>query len=114
MKGIVLILGIAVLVEAMVEYAKSILKMITDKEYKTAIMQLITIAIGVLFAFLFNLNLFEALEIAVDAIAGKILTGIVISRGSNYVNDLISKIRGEHEKKDVLYPDYIEKDTKIE
>lgn len=98
MKDVIFVLAVAVLVEAMVEYFKSIVKMFSEGDKKTAIMQLITIAVGVLFAFLFNVDLFVVLEMAVDPIAGKILTGIIISRGSNYVNDLISRIRGEHAK----------------
>ena len=96
MKGLVLIMAIAVLVEAMVEYLKSILKMITEKQYKVAFIQMFTIAIGILFAYLFKLDLFSALDITVNQVAGMILTGIIISRGSNYVNDLVSKIRNEH------------------
>lgn len=103
MKGIVLILAIAVLLEAMVEYAKSVYKLFSEGDKKTAIMQCITIVAGIGFAFLFKLNLFEALEIEVELIAGKILTGIIISRGSNYVNDLISKIRGENDDYAILH-----------
>ena len=44
------------------------------------------------FAFLFGLHLFEALNIVVDPIADTILTGVIISRGSNYVSDLIKKL----------------------
>ena len=98
MKDIIFVLAVAVLVEAMVEYFKSIVKMFADGERKTAIMQLITIAVGVLFAYLFKLHLFEVLEMPVNSTADMILTGIIISRGSNYVNDLISRIRGEHAK----------------
>lgn len=96
MKGLVLIGAIAVLLEAMVEYGKTIYKYFSEGDKKTAIMQLITIIVGIGFAFLFKLDLFVALEIEVNEIAGMILTGIIISRGSNYVNDLVSKIRNEH------------------
>lgn len=102
MKGLVLIMAIAILVEAMVEYLKSILKMITERQYKVAIIQMFTIAIGILFAYLFKLDLFRALDIEVNQVAGMILTGIIISRGSNYVNDLVSKIRNEHTKNDAI------------
>lgn len=95
MKNFYIIIAIAVLLEALVEYAKSIVKMFTEGDRKTATMQLITIIAGIAFGFLFKLQLFHALEIAVDVTADKVLTGIIISRGSNYANDLISKIRGE-------------------
>lgn len=97
MKGLVLIGAIAVLLEAMVEYGKTIYKYFSEGDKKTAIMQLITIVVGIGFAFLFKLDLFVALEIEVHEVAGMILTGIIISRGSNYVNDLVSKIRNEHQ-----------------
>lgn len=96
MKGLVLIGAIAVLLEAMVEYGKTIYKYFSEGDKKTAIMQLITIIVGIGFAFLFKLDLFSALDIEVNQVAGMILTGIIISRGSNYVNDLVSKIRNEH------------------
>ena len=92
MKEITLILTIAVLLEALVEYAKTIAKTFEGHEYKLGVTQLVTVIAGVGFAFLFNLTLFAALGISVDAIADHILTGIIISRGSNYASDLIKRL----------------------
>lgn len=89
---ITLILSAAVLVEALIEYAKTIADSFEKKEYKTFITQLASVVIGILIAFLFGANVFAALGMAVNETAGKILTGIVISRGSNYASDLIGKL----------------------
>lgn len=59
MKTIALIIMVAILCEALVEYAKTIMKMVENKEYKTAITQAITIVLGVGLAFAFNLQLFN-------------------------------------------------------
>ena len=42
------------------------------------------------------LNIFEivGIEISIEMI-GYILTGIIVSRGANFVNDLFKKLRGE-------------------
>ena len=98
MSNITLILMIAIVIEAFVEYFKSIEYMIDEKEYKTALTQGITIVIGIFFAFAFNLQLFnEAMVyfyegITVNPIIDKILTGILLSRGSNYLSDLVSRL----------------------
>ena len=76
MQGIVLILALSVLVEAIVEYAKSISKMFTEKDYRTAITQFA--ALGITFA---------------APWIGTALTGLFASRGANFVSDLIKRIQ---------------------
>ena len=93
---------VAVVLEALVEYFKTILKMVDMGEYKTAITQGATIALGIFLAFVFDLQLFnnalsefyEGIHIAptIDII----LTGILFSRGSNYFSDLIAKLTGKN------------------
>ena len=98
MKTIAMIIMVAVLCEALVEYAKTIMKMIEDKEYKTAITQAVTIALGIGLAFAFDLQLFnnamsEVYEgLHISPILDMILTGILFSRGSNYFSDLVSRL----------------------
>ena len=92
MEGFILILTIAVLIEALVEYGKTIYRTFAEGDTKTGITQAITIVVGVCFAFLFNLCLFKTMGIEVSAVADKILTGIIISRGSNYASDLIKRL----------------------
>lgn len=98
MKTISLIIMVAILLEALVEYAKTIITMVEDREYKTATIQAVTIALGIFFAFAFNLQLFnnalvefyEGLHINDNL--DMILTGILFSRGSNYFSDFVTKL----------------------
>lgn len=104
MKTISLIIMVAILLEALIEYGKTIDKMIVDKEYKTAITQGITIILGIGLAFVFNLQLFNnAMSefydgLAINSTIDIILTGILFSRGSNYFSDLISRLTKDTKK----------------
>ena len=90
--GVALIISVAILVEALVEYGKSIMDMFEERDYKTAITQLITIIAGILLAFSFKIDIFSTIGIDVSPVIGTVLTGVIISRGSNYASDLISKL----------------------
>jgi hypothetical protein len=90
--NIALIASVAILIEGLVEYGKTIVDAFTTDEKKTAITQLITIVIGILLAFAFNADMFIPIGIEVNHTVGMILTGIVMSRGSNYVSDLLNRI----------------------
>lgn len=111
MKTISLIIMVAILCEALVEYAKTIMKMVEDKHYKTAITQAITIALGVGLAFAFNLQLFnnamsEFYEgLSINPVLDMILTGILFSRGSNYFSDFVSKLTEKSKGQNVLVDD---------
>lgn len=99
MKTIALIIMVAIVLEALVEYIKTIMHMVEEKDYKTAITQAVTIIIGVGLAFAFHLQLFnlgmseiyEGLQI--NPTLDMVLTGILFSRGSNYFSDLIGKLQ---------------------
>lgn len=101
MKTLTMIIMVAILLEAIVEYAKTIITMIEKKQYKTAITQLATIALGVTFAFIFNLQLFnnalsEFFEgLSINTKVDIVITGILFSRGANYFSDIISKFTGK-------------------
>lgn len=103
MKTIALIIMVAIVLEALVEYAKTIMYMVDEHEYKTAITQLVTIVVGVGLAFgfhtqLFNAGLSEIYEgLHINPILDMVLTGILFSRGSNYFSDLIGKLTGKKE-----------------
>ena len=109
MKTISLIIMVSIVLEALVEYAKTIGTAIEDKEYKTAATQAITIALGIFLAFTFHLQLFnEALSeiyqtIQIDPNIDMVLTGILFSRGSNYFSDFVSKLTS---KQDTYLEDY--------
>ena len=95
MQGIVLILALAVTVEAVVEYIKSVVKMFTDRDYKTGCTQLAAACISIALCFAAGADLFAAvgLEFAAPWI-GMSLTGLMASRGANYASDLIKRIQG--------------------
>lgn len=90
--NIAIIISVAILIEGLVEYGKTIADMFNDGEKRTAIIQLITIIVGIGLAFAFNADMFNPLGLTVNHYIGMILTGIVMSRGSNYVSDLIGKL----------------------
>lgn len=99
MKTIALIIMVAIVLEALVEYVKTIDGMVVSRAYKTAITQGITIILGIGLAFVFHLQLFngamsEIYEgLKINPTVDMILTGILFSRGSNYFSDLISKLQ---------------------
>ena len=95
MQGIVLILALAVIVEAVVEYVKSIAKMFTERDFKTGFTQLAAAAAGIALCFAAGADLFAALGLAFAAPwVGVVLTGLFASRGANYVSDLCKKLQG--------------------
>lgn len=94
MTTVVLALIAAVVVEALVEYGKSIAAAVTSKDTKTAITQLCSIAISVGVCFAFGADIFSALGIGINVPwLGTLLTGIFASRGSNYISDIVSHIQ---------------------
>jgi hypothetical protein len=90
--NIAVIIAVAILIEGLVEYGKNIIDMFYGGEKKTAIIQMVTIVVGIALAFAFGANMFVPLGLTVNHYIGMVLTGIVMSRGSNYVSDLISRI----------------------
>lgn len=94
MNTIILAIVMAIIVEALIEYAKNIFVAVEKKEFKTAVTQLAAIAMAVLLCFAVQADIFCALGINFNvAWIGIVLTDIFASRGSNYVSDLVSKIR---------------------
>lgn len=95
MKGIVLIIVMAIVVEALIEYAKTIGKAAANGGWKTAVTQLAAIALGVLLCLVTGGDLFAVVGIAfMWPWLGVVLTGIIISRGANYVSDFVKKLQG--------------------
>lgn len=125
MKTIALIIMVSIILEALVEYAKTLMYMIEDEDYKTAITQGVTILLGVFLAIVFNLQLFnnalaefyEGLHI--NSTIDMVLTGILFSRGSNYISDLLSKLTGSTpqliaDDTDLIYEEEEDEDDVIE
>lgn len=108
MKTIALIIMVAILCEALVEYAKTIMKMVEDKDYKTAITQFVTIILGIGLAYAFKLQLFNGAMIefyeglSINPILDMVLTGILFSRGSNYFSDFVSKLQGKDKQQTIV------------
>jgi len=98
MKTIALTIMVAIVLEALIEYFKTVLHMVEVREYKTAITQAITIVLGIFLAFAFHLQLFngamtEIYEgLSINPTLDMILTGVLFSRGSNYFSDLVGKL----------------------
>ena len=87
------ILMLAVTVEALVEYGKSIGKAIADKQAKTAITQLCAVAVSIGLCGLTRADLYAAIGVEFSLPwVGRILTGIFASRGANFVSDLIGRL----------------------
>ena len=95
MKGIVLIIVMAIVVEALIEYAKTIGKAAVSGGVKTALTQLAAIVLGVLLCLMTGGDLFAVMGIVFAwPWLGVVLTGIIISRGANYVSDFVKKLQG--------------------
>ena len=94
MNRAVLVLMMAVTVEALVEYAKTFGKAILEKQWKTAATQAGAVALGVSLCFSAGADFYAALGVSFNAAwLGVALTGVFASRGANYVSDLVKKLQ---------------------
>jgi uncharacterized membrane protein len=81
----------ALLVEAIVEYVKLIF---VNRQINWK--QVTAIVLGIAVAVLASFDLFAIMKINfVVPYVGSILTGILLSRGSNFLADLFKRLRGE-------------------
>ena len=82
---------IAILVEAIWEN----IKMIYDKD-KFNINMIGSLVLGIIICLLARIDIFPivGLNMAVPFV-GSVFTGIIVSRGANFVNDLLKKLKGE-------------------
>lgn len=95
MDKIALVIMLAVTVEAMVEYGKSIGKAIFSGDIKTAVTQLCAIIVSTLLCFAAGADFYAALGVNFNLPwVGVLLTGIFASRGANFVSDLVKKLQG--------------------
>lgn len=94
MEGITLILVLAITVEALVQYGKNIVAIALNKEYKTFATQLAAIVLAVLVCLATGADLYSLLGVSFAVPwLGILLTGVVISRGSNYASDFIKRLQ---------------------
>lgn len=93
MEGLTLIIALAIVTEALVEYGKSIGKAIAGKDIKAAITQILAIVVSVLLCFAAGADLFQVVGITFAwPWVGVVLTGILGSRGANYLSDFLAKL----------------------
>lgn len=86
------ILMLAVTVEALVEYGKSIVAA-AKGSWKVAALQLAAVVVSAGLCVAANADLFKTMEFDFSVPwLGQVLTGILISRGANYVSDLVGKM----------------------
>lgn len=82
------IVVLAVLCEAIWEN----LKMIWENG-KFSINRLGALILGIVIALATQIDLFAVLDIEIIPVIGSIFTGILISRGANFIHDLLTKIQ---------------------
>lgn len=81
------IFALATFVEGFVEY------FVSDPGKSQPWLKYVAAAIGILVSIFYRLDLFALLGVTASyPFVGYVITGLVIGRGSNYLNDLISKI----------------------
>lgn len=85
MEQFALVLAASVIVEAIIEYAKNI------KDHPS---QVASLLVGIFIAFAFDVKAFNMMGFSLNAWVDIVLTGLLISRGSNYAADLIKRING--------------------
>lgn len=94
---------LAVIVEGLVEYGKSIWKLATEKDKKALILQLAALAISIFLCLLTGADFFSGLGVVFAwPLVGSVFTGVFISRGSNYVSDFIGRLRGAGKSSETL------------
>lgn len=97
MKTIGLAIIVAVIVEALIEYGQTVYDMVSAYEYKKAIKQGCAIAVAILFSFQLKVTLLTWLisgnfDVTVNPVFDMVVSGIFMSRGANYLSDLIRMI----------------------
>lgn len=86
MNKLLLILILAVTVEALIKYFKTIAKGLVKGEWKNAVTQILAITLSITVCYLTNTDLYVILGVTFSCpIFGVIMTGIFTSRGANYV-----------------------------
>ena len=83
----------AVLIEAIINIVKNIQEKTTSWKYWASLV--LGIMVGVLVAYNWSIDLFSAIGMPEGKIpfVGAVLTGLILSRGSNVVNDILGLIK---------------------
>ena len=85
------ILIMAVLTEAVITYAKTF---VVDRKIKWQMIAAVALSIAVCLAYSLDIPALIGIEGTVPYV-GNIITGILVSRGSNYIYDLVGLLKGK-------------------
>ena len=97
------ILFAAIVVEGLVTYIKTI---IVDRQIQWQI--IVAMALGILTAITFEIDLFLIFGLSANIpFVGMVYTGILLSRGSNYIFDLLGKLTKAKHQADALQEEYM-------
>lgn len=92
-----LFLVMAIVVEGLVEYAKTVIAM---RNKKAIVIQLSALVVSILLCLLSGANVLGELGVTFHVpYAGEILTGVFASRGANYASDLVGRLNGAKNEK---------------
>ena len=81
----------AVLTEAVITYAKTF---VVDRKIKWQMIAAVALSIAVCLAYSLDIPALVGIEGTVPYV-GNIITGILVSRGSNYIYDLVGLLKGK-------------------
>ena len=91
----------SVLAEGLWQILKELIPDISEKAWNY-VNKIGSLASGIFIAVLTNVNIFTILNLDIKyPVIGVILTGIIISRGSNYVHDLMGKLQKSPKQNDI-------------
>ena len=85
------LITVAILVEAIWENIKMVYQ-----SGKVSVSMIGSLIISILICTLTSIDIFPLIGLTINVpIVGSILTGIIVSRGANFVSDLFTKLKGE-------------------
>lgn len=85
-----------VIIGFLVEAVTDTLKLIYDREDGIQVSKLVALAVGLVLAFVTQKDILVAVKLLeVSNIAGIILTGILVSRGGNFIHELFDRLKGD-------------------
>ena len=94
MEAIVLVLMLAVTVEALVEYGKLLGQAAVSRDYQGLAVMAAALVVAVLLCFATGADFYVALGVQFAyPWVGVLLTGVFASRGANFVSDLIGRLQ---------------------
>lgn len=96
MDGLAIVILLAVLVEKVMEIFKDVVGTIAifPNKFKPLMLELLSLACGVLLAYQSGINIFELLDLKIkNPLIGIGITGLVIGKGSNFAHDFFHSFK---------------------